>query len=56
VSFTDFYAAPIALLNALIAEVAARGRSGALRRLTALDDLAATRRYLFPAGKRRVGS
>jgi DNA-binding MurR/RpiR family transcriptional regulator len=56
VSFTDFYAAPIALLNALIAEVAARGRTGALRRLTALDDLAATRRYLFPSGKRRVGS
>jgi DNA-binding MurR/RpiR family transcriptional regulator len=53
VSFTDFYGAPIALLNALIAEVAARGRGGALRRLTALDDLAAARRYLFPAGKRR---
>jgi DNA-binding MurR/RpiR family transcriptional regulator len=56
VSFTDFYAAPIALLNALIAEVAARGRGATLRRLTALDDLAAARRYLFPAGKRKRGS
>lgn len=53
VSFTDFYAAPIALLNALVAEVARRTRTRALRRLTQLDDVAATRGYLFPAGRRR---
>jgi DNA-binding MurR/RpiR family transcriptional regulator len=47
VSFTDFYAAPIALANALVAEVAARLRKGALARLSRLDDLAAEHRFLF---------
>jgi DNA-binding MurR/RpiR family transcriptional regulator len=52
-SFTDFYAAPIALLNALVAEVARRSRARALGRLTQLDDLAAARGYLL--GGRRTG-
>jgi hypothetical protein len=51
-SFTDFYAAPIALLNALVAEVARRSRMRALGRLTQLDDLAAARGYLL--GGRRA--
>lgn len=51
-SFTDFYAAPIALLNALVAEVARRRRTRALGRLTQLDDLAAARGYLI--GGRRA--
>src|SRR5262245_60322032 len=46
-SFTDFHAAPIALLNALVAEVAARSSAMALNRLKQLDDLAADRGYLF---------
>lgn len=51
-SFTDFYAAPIALLNALVAVVARRSRTRALGRLTQLDDLAAARGYLL--GGRRA--
>src|SRR5262249_26190198 len=47
VSFTDFHAAPVALLNALVAEVAARSSTRALSRLKQLDDLAADRGYLF---------
>lgn len=50
-SFTDFCAAPIALLNALVAEVARRSRTRALGRLTQLDDLAAARGY-FLGGRR----
>jgi len=53
ISFTDFYAAPIALLNALVAEVARRTRRRAQRRLAQLDDVAAARGYLFPAARRR---
>jgi len=51
-SFTDLYAAPIGLLNALVAEVARRSRTRALGRLTQLDDLAAARGYLL--GGRRA--
>jgi DNA-binding MurR/RpiR family transcriptional regulator len=52
-SFTDYCAAPIALLNALVAEVArALGRQ-ALDRLNRLDDLAAERGFLFPSGRKR---
>jgi DNA-binding MurR/RpiR family transcriptional regulator len=51
-SFTDFYTAPMALLNALVAEVARRSRTRALGRLTQLDDLAAARGYLL--GGRRA--
>lgn len=53
ISFTDFYAAPIALMNALVAEVARALRRKALSRLNQLDDLAAERGYLFPAPKPR---
>src|SRR5262249_59407383 len=53
-SFTDFWAAPLALLNALVVEVAARSSSSALRRLKQLDDLLAERGYLFRA--RRAGA
>lgn len=56
VSFTDFYAAPIALLNALVAEVARRTRRRAQGRLTQLDDVAAARGYLFPAVPPRPGA
>ena len=49
--FTDFYAAPIALLNTLVAVVARRSRVRALGRLTQLDDLAAARGYLL-SGRR----
>jgi DNA-binding MurR/RpiR family transcriptional regulator len=47
VSFTDFFAAPIALANALVAEVAARLEKRALARLSRLDDIAAEQRFLF---------
>lgn len=47
VSFTDFYAAPITLINVLVAEVARR-LEPALSRLNQLDDLAAERGYLVP--------
>jgi DNA-binding MurR/RpiR family transcriptional regulator len=47
VSFTDFFAAPIALANALVAEVAARLEKRALARLRRLDDIAAEQRFLF---------
>jgi DNA-binding MurR/RpiR family transcriptional regulator len=47
-SFTDFYAAPIAL----VAEVTRRSRTRTLGRLRQLDDLAAARGYLL--GGRRV--
>lgn len=47
VSFTDFYAAPITLINVLVAEVARR-LGPALTRLNQLDDLAAERGYLVP--------
>jgi DNA-binding MurR/RpiR family transcriptional regulator len=46
-SFTDFHAAPVALLNALVAEIAARSSARSLNRLKQLDDLAAERAYLF---------
>jgi DNA-binding MurR/RpiR family transcriptional regulator len=46
-SFTDFHAAPVALLNALVAEIAARSSARSLDRLKQLDDLAAERAYLF---------
>jgi hypothetical protein len=46
-SFTDFCAAPIALLNALVAAVARRSRTRALGRLTQLHDLAAARGCLL---------
>ena len=42
-SFTDFLAAPLALLNALVAEVAARSSTRALGRLRQLDDFLAER-------------
>jgi DNA-binding MurR/RpiR family transcriptional regulator len=47
VSFTDFYAAPIALANALVAEVAAGLEKRALARLSRLDDIAVAQRVLF---------
>jgi DNA-binding MurR/RpiR family transcriptional regulator len=53
-SFTDFWAAPLALLNALVVEVAARSSTRALGRLKQLDDLLAERGYLFRA--RRKGA
>lgn len=46
-SFTDFDAAPITLLNALVADIAAHLGHDALRRLKQLDDLAAEQGYLF---------
>jgi DNA-binding MurR/RpiR family transcriptional regulator len=52
-SFTDYYAAPIALVNALVAEVAQGLGRQALERLNRLDDLAAERGYLFPSGRKR---
>ena len=52
-SFTDFWAAPLALLNALDVEVAARSSGRALERLKQLDDFLAERGYLFRA--RRAG-
>jgi len=52
-SFTDYYAAPIALLNALVAEVAQGLGRQALERLTRLDDLAAERGFLFPGSRKR---
>jgi DNA-binding MurR/RpiR family transcriptional regulator len=55
ISFTDFYASPMALLNALIAEVAARLGKRALDRLNVLDDLAAEQGYLFPRSRRNSG-
>lgn len=55
ISFTDFYASPMALLNALIAEVAARLGKRALDRLNVLDDLAAEQGYLFPRSRRISG-
>jgi DNA-binding MurR/RpiR family transcriptional regulator len=55
ISFTDFYASPMALLNALIAEVAARLGKRALDRLNVLDDLAAEQGYLFPPTRRISG-
>jgi DNA-binding MurR/RpiR family transcriptional regulator len=54
-SFTDFWAAPLALLNALVVEVAARSSARALRRLKQLDDLLAERGYLFRARRKSVG-
>jgi DNA-binding MurR/RpiR family transcriptional regulator len=53
-SFTDYCAAPIALLNALVAEVARGLGRQALRRLNRLDDLAAERGFLFTSGRRRL--
>ena len=53
-SFTDFLAAPLALLNALVAEVAARSSTRSVGRLRQLDDFLAERGYLFRA--RRKGS
>lgn len=53
ISFTDFYAAPLALVNALVAGVARDLRQGALGRLNRLDDLAAAQGYLSPGGRRR---
>ncbi len=50
-SFTDFLAAPLALLNALVAEVAARSSTRALGRLRQLDDFLAERGYLFSRRK-----
>jgi DNA-binding MurR/RpiR family transcriptional regulator len=44
---------PIALLNALVAEVAQGLGRQALGRLNRLDDLAAERGFLFPSGRRR---
>lgn len=52
-SFTDYYAAPIALVNALVAEVAEGLGRQALDRLNRLDDVAAERGFLFPAGRKR---
>lgn len=52
-SFTDYYAAPLALVNALVAEVAQGLGPQALDRLNRLDDLAAERGYLFPSGRKR---
>lgn len=52
-SFTDYCAAPTALLNALVAEVAQGLGRQALGRLNRLDDLAAERDFLFPSGRRR---
>ena len=52
-SFTDHYAAPIALLNALVAEVAQQLGRPALDRLNRLDDVAAERGFLLPAGRGR---
>jgi DNA-binding MurR/RpiR family transcriptional regulator len=54
ISFTDFYAAPLALMNALVAEVARRLRHRAARRLARLDDLADEQGYLFPGPGRRT--
>jgi DNA-binding MurR/RpiR family transcriptional regulator len=51
-SFTDFLAAPLALLNALVAEVAARSSTRAVGRLRQLDDLLAERGYLFRARRK----
>jgi hypothetical protein len=51
-SFTDFLAAPLALLNALVAEVAARSSTRALGRLRQLDDFLAERNYLFRARRK----
>jgi DNA-binding MurR/RpiR family transcriptional regulator len=51
-SFTDFLAAPLALLNALVAEVAARSSTRALGRLKQLDDFLAERNYLFRARRK----
>jgi DNA-binding MurR/RpiR family transcriptional regulator len=51
-SFTDFLAAPLALLNALVAEVAARSSTRALGRLRQLDDFLAERGYLFRARRK----
>lgn len=52
ISFTDFYAAPITLINVLVAEVARRLQAAALARLNQLDDLAAERGYLVPGAAR----
>jgi DNA-binding MurR/RpiR family transcriptional regulator len=52
-SFTDYCAAPVALLNVLVAEVAQGLGRQALSRLNRLDDLAAERGFLFPSGHRR---
>jgi DNA-binding MurR/RpiR family transcriptional regulator len=51
-SFTDFLAAPLALLNALVAEVAARSSARSLGRLRQLDDFLAERGYLFRARRK----
>ena len=51
-SFTDFLAAPLALFNALVAEVAARSSTRALGRLRQLDDFLAERNYLFRARRK----
>lgn len=47
-SFTDYYAAPLALLNALTAEVARRLGRRALLRLRRLDDVAVEQEFLVP--------
>jgi DNA-binding MurR/RpiR family transcriptional regulator len=51
-SFTDFLAAPLALLNALVAEVAARSSTRSVGRLRQLDDFLAERGYLFRARRK----
>ncbi|MBI4179390.1 MurR/RpiR family transcriptional regulator [bacterium] len=55
ISFTDFYAAPLALLNALSAEVASVLQRKARERLDLLDDLAAEHGYVLPQGRRFAG-
>jgi DNA-binding MurR/RpiR family transcriptional regulator len=52
ISFTDFYAAPMTLLNALITEVAVRLERKALGRLDLLDILASEHGYLVGHGQR----
>jgi DNA-binding MurR/RpiR family transcriptional regulator len=52
ISFTEFYAAPIALMNGLITNVAAMLRGKALQRLNFFDDLAMEQGYLLPRGRK----
>jgi DNA-binding MurR/RpiR family transcriptional regulator len=52
ISFTDFYAAPVALLNALITNVAETIGGDALKRLDAFDAISAEHGYLLPRGRK----
>jgi DNA-binding MurR/RpiR family transcriptional regulator len=52
ISFTEFYAAPIALMNGLVTNAAAMLHGKALKRLNVFDDLAVEQKYLVPGGRR----